>query len=461
MRNRLFALWDRVRSSFWFQPLLMTIAAMVLAFLLVELDRNLSPDWLHNASWIYSGGAAGARAVLQTIAGSMITIAGVVFSLTLVALSIASSQFGSRLLRNFMRDSTNQTVLGTFVATFLYCLLVLRTVRGEDEGAFVPHLSVTLGVLLALASLAMLIFFIHHVSISIQAEDVIARVGADLDHAMDRLYPARTAQESGPRQAENVDDVAGALGEDFEARARSIVAADDGYLQHIDFETLVAIGHEYDVVLRVEHRAGHYLVAGTLLVTASPAAPITPEIAHKVQQAFILGIQRNAAQDVEFGVLQLVEVAVRALSPGINDPFTAIACTDRLGSALARIASRDMEAHCHLDQDGRVRVVAVALTFSGLADAAFNQLRQYARGNADVTIRLLETIAVVAAVVALPQDRATLRQHADMINRGAREALPEAYDRLAVQQRHDAAMAVFAKPARLPQELGQALRPSA
>ena len=181
MRAQLLKYWDRIRSSFWFLPSLMACGAVALALATVALDGSVTDDWLQTLAWVYTGGAEGASAVLETIAGSMITIAGVVFSLTLVALSLASSQFGPRLLRNFMRDTANQVVLGTFVATFLYCLLVLRTIRRADEVAFVPHLSVTLGVLFAIASLGVLIYFIHHVSVSIQADEIIARVGSGAD----------------------------------------------------------------------------------------------------------------------------------------------------------------------------------------------------------------------------------------------------------------------------------------
>ena len=162
-----------------------------LALAAVALDEAVSDRWLQSLSWAYNGGAEGASPVLGTIAGSMITIAGVVFSMTLVALTLASSQLGPRLLRNFMRDTVNQAVIGTFVSTFVYCLLVLRTIRRADEVAFVPHLAVTLGVLLALVSLGVLIYFIHHVAVSIQADQVIARVGKELFESIERLYPRR------------------------------------------------------------------------------------------------------------------------------------------------------------------------------------------------------------------------------------------------------------------------------
>ena len=172
MRVLLFKTWTNVRTSFWFLPAVMAGGAMVLALATVAFDKQAT-DWLTlNWGWVFTGGAEGASSLLAAIAGSMITIAGVVFSMTLVALSLASSQLGPRLLHNFMRDTTTQIALGTFVATFLYCLLVLRTIRRADEIVFVPHMSVTLGVLLAVVSVGVFIYFIHHLSVSIQANEM-------------------------------------------------------------------------------------------------------------------------------------------------------------------------------------------------------------------------------------------------------------------------------------------------
>lgn len=216
--------WDRLRSSFWFLPALMVSGAVLLAYATVALDETMVLRGVEAPSWVYSGGAQGASTVLGAIAGSMVTIAGVVFSLTLVALSIASSQLGPRLLQSFMRDASNQVVLGTFVATFLYCLLVLRTIRREAGAEFVPHLSVSVGVLLAVVSLAVLIYFIHHVSVSIQADEVIARVSADVFAGIDRLFPAQIghggSREAGP-------DEGAELPEAFAERARPVQYASD------------------------------------------------------------------------------------------------------------------------------------------------------------------------------------------------------------------------------------------
>ncbi len=431
MRVQVFKIWDRVRSSFWFLPTVMAGGAMVLAFATVALDEPVT-DWLTlHWGWNFTGGAEGASALLATIAGSMITIAGVVFSMTLVALSLTSSQLGPRLLRNFMRDTTTQTVLGTFVATFLYCLLVLRTIRRADEIAFVPHLSVSLGVLLAVVSVGVLIYFIHHVSVSIQANEIVARVGTELIEGIEHLFPENIGQGAPQIPTEPPD--AGFL-DTFEKEARPIGSAKDGYLQFVDGEALMALATQEDVVIRLERRPGHYVVATLPLVLVWPGNKVTDQLVALVNAAFALGNQRRSGQDFEFEVNQLVEIAIRALSPGVNDPFTAMTCVDHLGSALCRLAQRDMPSPYRHDTEEHLRIITPVFTFSDITDAAFNQIRQYGGSSVAVTIRLLETIAVVAGSVHRPEYRAALLRHARMIDRGAAKGLPEAEDRRAVEE---------------------------
>ncbi|APW46076.1 DUF2254 domain-containing protein [Rhodoferax antarcticus] len=435
MKALLLKYWDRLRSSLWFVPAVMACLAVALAIGAVELDKAaldkaIDEGWMQRLGWIYSGGAEGASLLLGTVAGSMIAIAGTVFSMTLVALSLASSQLGPRLLRNFMRDTANQVVLGTFVATFVYCLLVLRTIRRADELAFVPHLSVSIGVMLAMVSIGVLIYFIHHVSVSIQADEVVGRVAKELTDGIDRLFPGHLGKpgsevSEGPSEA--------SLPEAFASEARPVGALEDGYLQLIDADALMALADEEDLLLRLERRPGHYLVKGRAMVMVWPGDRVTETLVDKMNAAFVLGNQRTAAQDVEFSFLQLVEIAVRALSPGINDPFTAIACVDRLGSGLCRLARCDMPSALRFDSHGRLRLVAPGPSFVGIADAAFNQIRQSARSNPAVAIRMLDAITQVAGHVQSAPDMVCLQRHAGMIVRAAREAVPEPDDLLDVE----------------------------
>lgn len=439
MRVGIFKYWDRVRSSFWFLPTVMAGGAVALSFVSIAMDDWVT-DWLSlTFGWTFTGGAEGASSVLGAVAGSMITLAGVVFSMTLVALSLASSQLGPRLLRNFMRDTATQLVLGTFVSTFLYCLLVLRTIRRAEESAFVPHMSVTLGVLFAVASVGVLIYFIHHVSVSIQANEIVARVGAELIEGLDRLFPEHIGRGAPqiPKEPPTVDFL-----DAFDREARPVGSDGDGYVQFIDPEALMALAIEEDVVVRLERTPGHYVVAGSPLVLVWPGNRIVDQLKDRVNAAFILGNQRTSGQDVEFAINQLVEVAVRALSTGLNDPFTAIACVDHLGSALCRLATRDRPSPYRHDKQDKLRVIARNVTFPAITDAAFNQIRQYSHSSASVLIRLLEIIALIAGFAHRPGDRAALLRHAEMIVRGARNGLSEADDRQAVEERYQAALQV-------------------
>ena len=206
MKNiKLRKLWDSLHSSYWFIPTLMAASSIILAWAMLTVDRTGStPNWW----WIYTGGTDGARSLLSAVAGSMVSVVATAFSITIVALQLASSNFGPRLLRNFMQDTGNQIVLGTFIATFIYCLLVLRTIHGEGDGYsfFVPQLSVTVGTVLAIASMGVLIYFIHHASTIIQASHVITQVSDDLANTIDRLFPDKIGQsaEKEPWQVEEI-----------------------------------------------------------------------------------------------------------------------------------------------------------------------------------------------------------------------------------------------------------------
>lgn len=443
MNLQIIKYWNRVRSSFWFVPAVMAGVAMAFALVGTTADKPVT-EWLSlNLGWTFRGGADGASAVLGVIAASMIAIAGVVFSMTLVALSLASSQLGPRLLRTFMRDTRTQVVLGTFIATFVYCLLVLRTIRRDEEFTFVPHLSVSLGVVLAVASVGVFIYFIHHVSVSIQANEIAARIGKELIEKIDHLFPENIGQE-GPRVTMDPPD-AGFIAA-FDREAQPVVADGDGYLQIIDGDALLELAMEEDLVVRLERKPGNYVVADCPLVLVWPGSRVTDQLTKQIQSLFVMGHQRTSDQDIEFGVNQLVEMAVRALSPGLNDPFTAIACVDHLGSALCRLATRDMPSPYRYDRQNQLRVIARVDTFQEVVDAAFTQIRQYGRSSAAVIIRLLETIVVVAGFAHRPEDRATLLLHAEMIARGAREELPEDEDRRVVDARLQSLIKLYSDP---------------
>lgn len=438
MKAKLLALWYSAHTSLWFVPALMTLAAIGLSLATIALDEAVKHEVVEKIGLLYTGGPEGARAVLSTIAGSMMTVVGIVFSITIVALTLASTQFGPRLLRNFMKDTGNQIVLGTFIATFIYCLLVLRTVRVGNGEDFVPHISVTLAIMLALASIAVLIYFIHHMASSIQASNIIATVGGELDKAIERLFPHMLGREApDERQASRAEhDIL----HDFDRRAQRVAATRTGYVQACDSDALMKIAEQRDLILRLDRCMGDFVSQGNVLLTVWAGERIDEDLSKKLNDGFILGNERTLEQDIKFGINQLVEIAVRALSPGVNDPFTANTCVDQLGATLCALAERDIPSPYRYDEQDRLRVIAEPATFADITDAAFNQIRQYAGSSAAVTIRLLETLAVIATRVRKEQDRQAIRRHAVMIERGSREGLPEELDREVVQEKYQAVL---------------------
>ena len=446
MKAWILHLWRQVRASYWFVPAVMTAGAAALSLAAVQVDR-----WLHAREQsllpqsFSTFDAESARAFLTTVAGSMITVAGVTFSITMVALTLASSQFGPRLLGNFMRDRGNQMVLGTFLATFLYNLLLLRLLRGFATTEAVPETALALALLLTLGSLGVLIYFFHHAAVSIQVGTVIANVSRSLDETVERLVGNG---EDGEPEGAAVPPPAG-LAERFDREGVVVPSSRRGYVEEIDVERLLDAAAEADLVVRVECLPGRFVVERKPLARVVPrlvAQPIDQRQVRGIRDAFFLGDRRTTGQDAEFALEQLVELAVRALSPGINDPFTAIHCIDVLGDALARLAAHADRRPWHADAEGRPRVELPAPGFGDLLDSAFHQIRQNARGTASVTLRLLERLIDVAERAATGGARAAVHRHADMLRRSG-ESLPEPDDRADVERRYREVIAALERPA--------------
>lgn len=388
-----FDLWDRLRTSFWFVPSLMAGAAVALSFVMLEIDARLGPAFVGEVAWLYRFGPEGARTLLSSIASSMITVAGLTFSITMVTLQLASSQFGPRLLRNIIRDRGNQVVLGSFVATFLYCLLVLRTVRGTDGSSVVPHLSAAVGVLLAVVSIAVLIYFIHHVASTIRIESLLAALASEARTSIERLYPEPIGRN--PHDEAQPAPVRVAV-PDFEADARRVFKGDSGYVQAIDADELVRVAVEFGIVVRIDAPPGRFVDARSPLLTASPAAKVSDRCASRLGSAVVVGLDRTPVQDLEYAVRRLVEVAQRAMSPGMNDPTTALYCVDRLVEAFELLASREPPSPFRLDENGRLRVVAEPIDAGELACCSFAAIARYALGDADVSACLVRAVSRLA-----------------------------------------------------------------
>ena len=426
MKSRMQNLWETLRTSFWFVPTLMLLLSIGLALLTLYLDHEERYEAFKKLSWAWTGGASAAREMLSTIAGSMMTVTGITFSITIVTLTLASSQFGPRVLRNFMRDRGNQLVLGTFISTFTFSMLVLGRVRGLENTEFIPYISITVAVILALASLGVLIYFIHHVADSIQAENLVANIADELDGAMDRLFPVKLGQaqpqEKGAEEADRIK-------KELQGKSVLIRSTQSGYLQSIEAGKLLNFATRHGLMIQLHRRPGSFVAAGSVLAEAWPLEVYPGDLEEKMNHSFLTGRHRTPVQDAAYPMHQLVQVALRALSPSLNDPYTAINCIDRLGSALLQLTNRQMPSAYRYDDLKQLRIISDVPTFKEMAGIAFNQIRENGSTSVAVTVRMLETIAVIAEQVQREEDRTVLMQHAERIATQAKKEIDNEYDK--------------------------------
>ncbi|MEF7612505.1 DUF2254 domain-containing protein [Aquincola sp. MAHUQ-54] len=461
--NGVRTVWLSVRDSLWFIPSVMVCGSMVLALALIESQALTGSELARNWPRLFGAGAEGARGMLSAIATSMITVAGVVFSITIVSLSLAASQYSPRVLRNFMSDRTTQVVLGAFVSVFTYCLIVLRTIRGSDEGDFVPSVAVLGGVLLALAAVALLIYFIHHVASAIQVSSIVGRISEETEAAIQRLFPADVSLPPGsaqqatplmppPRPA---------------AEARIVLAPDSGYLVSIDADGLLRAAVGGDQVIEVVPRVGDFVLRDEPLcrVYTAAAGPGRPEEADDgLCSCFVLQAERTVHQDVFHGLQQLVDVGLKALSPSVHDPSTAIACIHRLGHLLALLAAREMPQPERL-VDGRLRLVVPAPRFGELLHAAFDPLVRHIGSHAEVYAAV---VRMQARIGSFARDTTRIHELCRQLNEVA--AVLEAVelstqarsvlDDLIAAARHDLAMSTDSTARRVGAKGANPLRPS-
>ncbi len=441
--DKLTALWNGVRDSLWFVPGLMTFGSIVLAVITIQLDVA---DILPTAPvgvWLFSGTASGVRGVLSAIAAGFITVTGVVFSITIVALQLASTQFTPRILRNFTADRGNQVVMGMFIATFTYALLVLRVVQGEQDGrtpadldaesaasaegaikasesvdAFVPYLSVTVAVILAVVSIGFLIYFIDHAARSVQASVIIDRVTSDALQTLDRRLPERV----GLAVEESVESVTP------RAQGSVITSHRSGYIQGVNQEALMKLLHAESLTIRLEPHVGDYVLPGGTLATVWPAGSATlADIEGAIRSAFVLGHERTNHLDVELGVIELTDMAVKALSPGVNDPTTAVLCLDRLAEVLLAAGRREPPSQVRRAEGSAGTLILPHVSFDSLVNTALDEIRHYGVENPRFAFTFLHRMGDLGQL--LPHDKRTpVARHTAAMLRAARRAIEEDSD---------------------------------
>jgi uncharacterized membrane protein len=433
---------EALRTNLWLIPAIASVAAVALFAVTLTIDEAAFHGELRLPSWVISGSPDAARQILSSLAGSLITVVGVVFSVVIVALTLASQQFGPRMLRTFIRDRGSQLTLGTFVATFFYAMLTLISIGSS----FVPHLSVTVALALTAIDLGVLIYFIHHIATAIQLPTVIASIAHDLARAID--VETTTAPAAGPHldgsalvNGPSVDVLLARL----DRAGRVVTAPTSGYLRLIRHATLVRIAAEHDAVIRLHHRPGHFLTAGHPMATVWPPEA-SVAIGRRLETVHITGPLRTLAQDIAFGIDQLVEIAIRALSPAVNDTFTALTCIDWLGDSLCKIAVEWRPQSCHRDGLGVIRLITAPVSYERLVQRSFEKIRQAADGMPAVLIRQLDALATIMA--AAPPGRAqVLLDQAAMIARVSARTVPEPADQADIAARHEALLALHATAA--------------
>jgi uncharacterized membrane protein len=372
----------QLRSSYWFIPSLMAITAVFAAQASIEFDQWMGPKWLDAWGFLYANKPEGARALLSTIAGSMIGVAGVTFSITIAAVAYASSQFGPRIIDNFMKDRGNQITLGTFISTFIYCLLVLRIVRsGPGDTGFVPHGSVFVGVILAVASLAVLIYFIHHIPDSIHISRLVASIGHELLERIDDVYP----EKKGSEQTELQPDTSQI---DLSTPTCLVRSGKDGHIQSLDIDALTSLAGDREILLYLTAEPGDFIVKGQLL--AKVYGKLEPKVEKTIANHVVIGDERSPTQDLLYLSDQLIDIAGRALSPGVNDPQTAISCIHWLHATLAHLGHRQFSSRYRTTEHGKPVLVTKERCFETFVDSFYDQLRQYVERDRNASLATLK-----------------------------------------------------------------------
>lgn len=419
--SRLRALWWRVSGSLWFVPSFMVLGSIALAFALIEAEGAVGGELAQHYPRLFGAGAEGSREMLSAIAGSMITVAGVVFSVTLVALSLAASQYSPRVLRTFMSDKPTQVVLGVFVSVFAYCLIVLRTIRAEQEGSFVPSLAVLGGIAFALVAIGFLVFYIHHLATAMEVSTIITRISEGTLRTISQVCPQLLGEPSdGERQT---------TGETGRVREWTpVLARRSGYIVSVDYDGLVNYAKSRHRVLCMERAIGDFVVDGQVLAMLGGDEPLDDAATDELNALYSTDRQRTLEQDPGFGIQQIVDIAVRALSPGINDETTAIMCIDRLTEILLQLARRRLGPHwC---REGRRPMVRTAAPdFAELARLCIDSIRGCAEGKPRVLLRLVHLVEQSASFVNQQDRAAVLHAYLDKIVDTAERTIPTVQDR--------------------------------
>ncbi|WP_066218515.1 DUF2254 domain-containing protein [Formosa haliotis] len=421
--KKLLFLFKRLKSTFWFIPVLIIILSIFLSIGLVSLDQVVTLPHEGLARFFFVNSADSARSILSTISGAMIGVASTVFSITLVALTLASSQFGPRLIRNFMYVRLNQIVLGSYVSTYIYCLFVLNAIKESDGYTFMPSLSILVAIIAAFINILLLIVFIHQIATSIQADKVISDISDIISNQFQSLYPDKMGEELTPETPLNVEFIKSEY-----LIQTPITSKKNGYIQYIDNDALLEAVSDLNAVLDLDFKPGNYIVDGLEIGLLYSNETLDEKQLESITNQFVIGKTKNAQQDLEFSILQMVEIASRALSPGVNDPFTAITCIDNLTSTLCHLTQVKFPSNYRMDNDRHLRIITEHLSFEDFLDSAFNQIRQYSAGCTSVILKLMDALITINKFAKKAVYKQALIKHAEMVVNVGKASLKEKRD---------------------------------
>jgi len=421
--KKLLFIWNELKATFWFVPVLIIFFSILLAIGFVYIDQitNFSQEGLGRFFFVNSLDSA--RSILSTISGAMIGVAGTVFSVTLVALTLASSQLGPRIIKTFMYARLTQIVLGSYISTFLYCLIVLNAIQDNNGIPFIPTLSILVAIIAAIANIILLIVFIHQIAISIQADNVVSDISAFISKQVRVMFP----EEMGDAPVSDSPFPVEATRLEY-ANIVSVKSPESGYLQYIDSESLMKLMTKLDALIELNYRPGDFITKDIELGKLYINEKLEEDILEKILFQFSIGKTKTSQQDLEFSIQQMVEIAVRALSPGINDPFTAIACIDNLTATMCYLVQTEFPSKYRLDDKKKLRVIADRLEFEGILDAAFNQIRQFSAGNTAVIIRLMEVLIIIHGFAKKERYKKAIIKHVKMTLHVGKESIKEKND---------------------------------
>jgi uncharacterized membrane protein len=411
-RSAIFAL----RGGFLIRPFLIAVLLGAAGATISALEEAVPAigSWVPETLFPSREDPQVAQVILSSIATSIMTVVSIVFAILLMTLTLASTQFSPRILINFVRDRTTQWTLGMFLGTFSFCIAALPAARSLPH-RFVPVVTTSGAMVLALVCVGWLIFFIHHISQAISVNHIVDRIAHETELVMDEFMPSPRTLFPPSEASEN----------DGAAYEIAVPSQRSGYIRYIDVGRLLSLARTYRIRVRVERRVGHFVPAGVPLLRVSHVERVTAERSGHLLATFDIGPTRTMQQDIEFGVIQIVDIALRAISPAVNDPSTAISCIDQLSRILIKWIGRAPPPSQFFGPPHVLRVFIPWISLDGLFDTAFEQIRHYSAADIAVSLRLLRAFDDIASATHNAEVRRNLIERAHRVVAGCAVRLPE------------------------------------